>query len=251
MAIEKYTTPATSLTPALVIYLIDASDSMNELCGVTTKIELVNDALKEAIYYMALKSMRDNRVQPRYKVAIFAYSTKVLDVLQGIRTITELTRVDPPKLTAGGNGTDTAAGFTKVEELLQAHLSDFQQSPAPLVCHLTDALFTTQNPAPIVHRMRAMRVDDGEVLIENVLMEEQMLRKPVKDWHQWGGVDNARKLNDEYAKHLFTLSSPLPETYRRNINSKGYQLQKGAALFFPGTHLELVKLALVAPAATN
>lgn len=37
-----YTQPATSLTPALIIYLIDASHSMNDPCGSMTKIDLVN-----------------------------------------------------------------------------------------------------------------------------------------------------------------------------------------------------------------
>ncbi|MBV9691252.1 MAG: VWA domain-containing protein [Ktedonobacteraceae bacterium] len=252
----NYMQPATRLTPALVIYLIDASASMNEPCGstlATTKIALVNAALKEAFKGMVLRSMRDNKVQPRYHVAMFAYSTKVLNLLDGIRTLPEVMRIGGhPELIAGGDVTDTASGFAAVEQLLQQHISTYKSCPAPLVCHLTDALFTTRDPSPAVERIRAMSVEDGPVLVENILMAEKMLRKPPKDWYAWRGVHKARELTDGYARHLFTLSSPLPETYRNTINtSAGYHLQKGAALFFPGVHAELVRLALAASSATQ
>jgi hypothetical protein len=253
---EQYLQPATRLTPALVIYLIDASASMNDLCGprlTTSKIDLVNATLREGIKAMVLRSMRDNKVQPRYHVALFAYSTTVLDILQGIRTLPELMRVGgPPEIIAGGEDTDTAAGFSAVEDLLLQHLETYRGGPAPLICHLTDALRTTQDPAPIVQRIQKMRVDDGPVLVENVLMTTKLLRKPVADWQQWEGVHRAKDIADNYAKLLFSLSSLLPETYRQNINrSAGYQLQKGAALFFPGTQAELMRLAIAASSATQ
>jgi hypothetical protein len=250
----SYVQPATRLTPALVIYLIDASGSMNDPCGpALTKIALVNAALREGLKGMVLRSMRDNKVQPRYHIAMFAYSTRVLDLLDGIRSLPDLMRFGgPPELQAGGSGTDTAGGFREVERLLQRHLTAYKSCPAPLVCHLTDALHTTQDPSPIVQRIRALHVEDGSVLIENILMAEKILRKPVRDWHAWNGVRNARSLSDGYARLLFALSSSLPETYRQNINNAaGYQLRKDTRLFFPGTQSELVRLALAASSATQ
>lgn len=256
METGKYVQPSTRLTPALVIYLIDASASMNEPCGPnlsTTKMAMVNAALREGVKGMVLRSMRDNKVQPRYHIAMFAYSTTVLDLLNGIRPLPDLMRVGgPPEIQAGGSATDTAGGFRQVEKLLQQHLANYKSCPAPLVCHLTDALRTTEDPSPIVQRIRSMGVDDGLVLVENVLMAEKVLRKQVKDWQKWGGVSKTRHLTDEYAKLLLTLSSPLPETYRQNINkSAGYQLQKDARLFFPGTQFELMRLAVAASSATQ
>jgi hypothetical protein len=245
-----YTQPATSLTPALVVYLIDASHSMNDPCGDTTKINVVNQALRAAMKDMVRRSIRDTVVQPRYKIAIFVYSTEVIDVLDGIRTLPELMSVGTPILGASGN-TDTEAGFLAVERLLQLHLREFQSCPTPLVCHLTDALLTTGNPAPVVQRIQSMYVEDGPVLVENVYVADNMLRKPVRDWHKWGGVLKADQLQNDYAKFLFSLSSPLPDSYRQNINNYGYQLQPGAALFFPGAHGDLVRLAFAISAATQ
>lgn len=245
-----YERPATGLTPALVVYLIDASDSMNERCGSSTKIALVNKALRGIIRTMIRRSMRDGTVQSRYKIAIFAYSTKVIDILGGIHNLSDLMNSGLPELSAGGV-TDTAAAFESVEKLLLAHLAEYQRGPAPLVCHLTDAGFTTIDPTPYIRRIQAMQVEDGPVLVENIYIAENMLRKPVQNWQEWGGVLRVKDINDEYARFLYTLSSPLPETYRRNINNYGYHLQPGTRLFFPGFDSDLVQLAFAISAATE
>jgi uncharacterized protein YegL len=245
-----YTQPATSLTPALVMYLIDASDSMNEPCAETTKIGMVNLALRAMVKDMVRRSMRDGVVQRRYRLAILAYNSDVLDVLGGISDLADLLNKGMPELSAGGV-TNTAAGFQRVEELLNAHLTEYQRCPAPLVCHLTDGYFTTDDPSATIQRIQAMQVDDGLVLIENVYFAEGMLSKPVQDWQRWGGITRANDLTDDYARYLYTLSSPLPQTYRQNLNNYGYQLQPNAALFFPGFHRDLVRLAFAASSATQ
>lgn len=245
-----YTQPATTLTPALVIYLIDASDSMNDPCGDTTKIAMVNAALRATVKDMVRRSLRDGVVQRRYKVAIFAYSTEVLDLLDGVRDLPELLRLGVPEFSAGGV-TDTAAGFAAVEKLLREHLTEFEQSPAALVCHLTDGVFTTTDPSPAIRRIQAMRVADGPALVENVYVADNMLRRPVHNWQQWPGVLRESDLTDDYARFLYSLSSRLPDTYRTNISNYGYALQPGAALFFPGANSDLVRLAFVITAATH
>src|SRR5690348_14806825 len=80
----NYTQLATTLTPALVIYLVDVSDSMNYASGTTTKIESVNAALRDSIKNMVRRSMQYGVPQERYQVAILAYSTRVVNVLNGI-----------------------------------------------------------------------------------------------------------------------------------------------------------------------
>ena len=245
-----HTQAATSLAPALVIYLIDASYSMNDPCGRTTKIDLVNKALREAIQDMVRRSMTNGVIQSRYKVAIFAYSTRVHNLLDGFCDLADLVKHGIPVITADGE-TDTEAGFSAVETLLQMQLPEFQASPAPLVCHLTDALITTGDPVSVVQRIQAMTVDDGPVLVENVYVEDKVLRSPVVNWMQWSGVLKPKQLKSPYARFLCQLSSPLPDSYRQNINNYGYHLQKGAALFFPGTQTELVRLAFAISMATQ
>src|SRR5579862_8067802 len=105
-----YTQPATTLTPALVVYLIDASDSMNEPCGNTTKVAMVNSLLAATFRDMARRCMRGGVLRPRYKVAILAYSRQVTDVLQGVRDLPTLAQAGTPEIIASGI-TDMVAGF--------------------------------------------------------------------------------------------------------------------------------------------
>ena len=44
----EYTRSATVPAPALIIYLIDASHSMNDFCETMTRMEIVNEGLKGA-----------------------------------------------------------------------------------------------------------------------------------------------------------------------------------------------------------
>lgn len=225
---------------------------MNDPCGEGTKIDLVNRALRASIKDMVRRSLRDGVVQRRYRLAILAYSTGVIDVLGGVRDLPELLSTGMPELIAGGV-TDTAGGFAEVESLLgqQLALSHAQHAPAPLVCHLTDGVFTTVDPAPILRRIQSLRVPDGPVLVENVLFADGMLRRAPSDWQQWEGVRKANELQDDYARYLFGLSSPLPDSYRQSINNYGYRLQPGAAMFFPGAESDLVRLAFVIASATQ
>lgn len=255
MQSDLYTQPATTLTPALVVYLVDTSDSMNTPCGETTRIELVNRALRESIRHMVRRSMSDGVPQPQYQVAILTYNTHVTDLLDGISNLPDLVRAGVPKLTAQGE-TDMTAGFARTLKLLEDYQESLQQSPslrrpAPLVCHLTDAHMTTEDPAPFVKRIMKMRFSDGPVLVEHVYMADDLLRQPVQDWYQWGGVRQANEITNTHARRLVSLTSPLPDVYRQNINNYGYRLQKGTLLFFPGTHSELVRLAFAVSAGTQ
>ena len=245
-----YTQPASAITPALIIYLIDASNSMNDAEGTQRRIEMVQTALQAAFKDMVRRSMRDGIIQRRYKIALLAYNDRITDVLGGIRDLPDALQEGLPTIETGGI-TDMAAGFTVVEELLTAHLAEYEECPAPLICHLTDGLFTTKDPSPIVKRIAAMQVRDGAVLVENIYMAQDMLRVMPKHWQEWKGVQRPQDLNDDYARFLFHLSSPIPESYRQNLNSYNYQLQAGAVLFFPGAHSELMRLAFAISTATQ
>jgi hypothetical protein len=243
-----YTKTATSLTPALFIFLIDISDSMNDHCNrkeKQSKIEIVHSALKFAVGNMLRQSRRNGTILPSYKLALFAYNTNVYNLLGGIRTISEMPTIGIPVFEASGR-TITEAGFAAVSKFLSAHLAEFQHCPAPLICHLTDGMFSNDPQAlkDIVRDIKAMRVEDGNVLIENIYIQNKLLRQSVQDWKSWGGVLTEKQLTYQYAKDLFNFSSPLPDLYRQRINKTGYNLQDGASLFFPGTQGELLRLAM-------
>lgn len=245
-----YEAMATGKTPALVVYLLDVSASMAQPLGGRQRIDVVGEALAATVRQMIFRSTKGARVAPRYRIALFAYSDQVYDLLDGARPVGDLVnRPFPPELTPLRT-TDTARGFQAVERLLERELPHLQESPAPLVCHMTDGEFTGADPEPVVRRIMQMRVPDGHVLVENIYIADQMLPEPVLDPARWEGIGPGTPLGDPYAAKLRAISSPLPQSYRMQMLEHNYRLAPGAVMLLPGTSPDLVALGLQMSAST-
>jgi len=245
-----YTVPATSKTPALIIYLLAVSGSMGEDLGGKTKIEAVSDALHQVAVRMVQRSTKGTTVAPRYRIAMYAYSSQVTDLLGGIKTVAELAQMGVPRLQPM-DATDTAAAFREAERLLKAELGNLQDSPAPLVCHMTDGEYNSGgDPEPIARQIMQMAVNDGNVLIENIFVTDKALGTPISDPKAWDGVTGETTLASPYAETLLRMSSPIPPTYRSVMAEMGYALSPGAHMFFPGNQPEIVELGFSMSGAT-
>lgn len=142
------------------------------------------------------------------------------------------------------DSTDTASAFLEAEKLLKSEIPNLpEDSPAPLVCHMTDGEFNGADPRPVVERIKQLSVSDGNVLVENVYIKEGIVQVP--DVRQWPGISCDGELSDDYAKVLFQMSSPLPDSYRNVITENGYKLAPGIGMFLPGNESELVELGCV------
>lgn len=246
---SAYTTLATNQNPALIIYLLDISASMAQPLGAGRRIDAVMDALDLTLRQMVFRSTKGTQVSPRYRLAMYAYSDCVYDLLDGIKGVDEVARLGVPELSPQ-RITDTAAALAKAEELLLRELDGLQSSPAPLVCHMTDGEFTGADPHPIVERIRRLQVPDGNVLVENIFISDRVLAEPVHDVSVWPGITAETDLGGEYAEALRAMSSPVPDSYRRLIREHQYQLAPGALMLFPGTSPDLVALGFQMSAAT-
>ena len=118
---------------------------------------------------------------------MFAYSDHVWDLLNGARTIDQVVKLGVPELHPRQT-TDTARAFGEVEKLLKREVPKIQDGPAPIVCHMTDGEFTGADPEPVVRRIKEMAVADGNVLIENIFISDQLLAEPIADIRAWPGV---------------------------------------------------------------
>jgi len=132
-----YEIMATAKTPAVIIYLLDVSASMNQSLGGKRRVDIVMDALKAALQQMVFRSTKGGRLSPRYRIAMIAYSDYVYDLLDGIKTVDQVAHMGVPDLSPMRT-TETAAAFAQAEKLLQAELPNLRTCPAPLVCHMTD-----------------------------------------------------------------------------------------------------------------
>jgi len=244
-----YSILATSRTPALVIYLLDVSVSMTQPLGNKSRLAVVTDALQMSFRQMVFRSTKGSRVSPRYRVALYAYSDHVYDLLDGPKTVDTVAAMGVPELNPQRT-TETAKAFAEVEKLLQRELPSMADCPAPLVCHMTDAEYSGDDPEPVVRRIMNMAVPDGRVLVENIFINERLLGAPVTDISRWPGVLAGTELKNSYAEKLRAISSPLPASYRAMIQEYNVHLADGALMMLPGESAELVALGFQMSAAT-
>lgn len=244
-----YDVLATARTPALIIYLLDVSASMNLPLGERRRIDIVATALTTALRQMVFRSTKGGRVAPRYRIGLLAYSDRVYDVLDGIKTVDQVAQLGVPSLSPMRT-TETAKAFAQAERFLQAELPNLGDCPAPLVCHMTDGEYSGDDPAPCARRIMEMRVPDGNVLVENIYISDRLAPEPIADVRQWRGILPETPLADAYAAKLQSLSSPLPESYRQTLAEHQYRLATGALMLLPGMSAELVGLGFQMSAAT-
>ena len=244
-----YEVLATARTPALVIYLLDVSVSMNQPLGTRRRMDVVMEALTAALRQMVFRSTKGGRLSPRYRIAMYAYSDRVYDLLDGVKTIDQVAHLGVPELSPMRT-TETDRAFVQAERLLEAELPNLRACPAPLVCHMTDGEYTGDDPEPIARRIMAMAVPDGHVLVENIFISDSILENPVGDLSTWPGITLDTSLGNDYAQKLRQMSSTLPESYRTTLLEHSYRLSAGTMMLLPGMSPELVALGFQMSAAT-
>ena len=245
-----YTTLATSKTPALIIYLLDISASMDRRLGNKSRLETAMDALQAAIRTMVFRSSKGRRIQPRYRIAVYAYSNDVFDLIGGIRTIDQVASIQFPKI-ATQQGTDTAKAFAAAAELLARELPSMSDHPAPLICHLTDDRYTGQDPEPIVRAIMQFANEDGNALVENIYISQKLGHQSNQDALAWQGIGPTTPLADPYAGKLRAFSSPLPESYRLMMREMGSNIANDAVMLLPGNSPELISLGFQMSSVTG
>jgi hypothetical protein len=245
----SYEVLATAKTPALIVYLLDVSVSMSQPLGSKRRVDIVMEALTAALRQMVFRSTKGGRLSPRYRIAMYAYSDRVYDLLDGVKTIDQVAHLGVPELSPLRT-TETDKAFAQAERLLEAELPNLRACPAPLVCHMTDGEYTGGDPEPIAHRIRSMSVPDGHVLVENIFISDTILSQSVQDPTTWTGIREDTPLGNDYARHLRAMSSLLPESYRATLLENNYRLAPGAMMLLPGSSPELVALGFQMSAAT-
>ncbi|MEU7872178.1 vWA domain-containing protein [Dactylosporangium sp. NPDC049140] len=240
----RYERVATRQTPALIIYLLDMSASMNEPIGDGRgrRIDLVNVTLIKVIREMARRAIKGSTPAARYRVAAFAYNDTVRDVYGGIRPITDLVQLGVPAMTPSGP-TETAAAFLQAEQLLIRERGNLRDCPAPLICHLTDGSYTGDSPVPVVQRIQQMTFPDGPVLVENIFFNDSALRVKVDDPFRWRGVATPDDVRGSVAGLLFDLSSVIPDSYLKLFVDRGYSIRPGSRMMFSGETPEMLEAA--------
>jgi hypothetical protein len=226
------------------------SASMSMPLGNQRRIDVVTDALAASVRQMVFRSTKGRRIFPRYRMAIYAYSDNVFDILGGIKTVAEVARLGVPELAPMAT-THTAKGLVYVEKLLQEEIGRLQNSPAPVICHMTDGIFTGEDPEPIARRIMDLKVPDGNVLLTNIFISEDAGIVAEQEPRKWPGINDQTQLDPEkYLYKLRRMSSKIPDSYRMLMAESGYQIQPGAYMLLPGNNPELVAMGFQMASAT-
>lgn len=243
---EAYTRVASADNPALILFLVDTGYHMKEMVGETPAFTVVMKTLINALQVMVSRSTKQQRIMPRYHVGFYTYNEEVSDVFNGIQPIDYISNLDIPQLSISESQSDPYEAFFFVEKVLKSKLQDYEECPPPLVCHISAKEYPSRNPESVAQRIKEMTVNDGNVLVENIVIDSESVLIPVTKPELWSGCRDENELAKSYARQLFRMSSRIPETYRNIVvEHYGYNLANGSKLLYPGIQTEMITLGIV------
>jgi len=258
---KDYRNQANSDHPATLIYLVDISGSMNAtMQDGKTRIEVAKNAIQVAYAQMIQRSMRQGKIHPRYRVGMIAYSDKLYDVygnLGSIVTIDQLKNEGIPSITPQ-KSTNMATAFRYAEKLIRDDLQKWphkwlEACPPPMVINITDCEFDeeqAQDPLEFAQRLQQISVRDGNVLVENIFITDQI--SAPESPQDWQGYRFSDKTGNSYGDKLLAMSSPIPPTYAQILREQaGIKIREGTAMMFPGVTREFIKFGFVMSIVTG
>ncbi|HEY9787782.1 MAG TPA: hypothetical protein V6D17_20515 [Candidatus Obscuribacterales bacterium] len=114
-----------------------------------------------------------------------------------------------------GGGTPMCAAFQLAVMVLKSWLVDHPHCFPPIVINITDGESTDGNPEEAANQLMSLASSDGQILLFNLLLSsfsQQVIAYP----------ESPSELEDEFAKQLFRISSPLTSYLRRVLANEGY-----------------------------
>lgn len=248
-----YSIAATVKTPALVIYLLDVSGSMGRHLTAdndsSSFLELTTELLRSMAIKMVQRSTKGAVVASRYRIAMYAYSSMVSDILGGIKTIEQVAQLGVPQFTPQ-DVSDAAQAFAAAENLLIQELPDLQDCPAPLICHIADGQYNGADPSSVIERIMNLRTRDGNVLIANILHGMSSLDLNNTKAIAWRGFQSRDELRTAYEQQMFDLSSTIPDTYQAVVREYGFSIVPGSRMLIPAHFMEIAGLIIPMSSAT-
>ncbi|MEZ0579853.1 hypothetical protein [Nocardioides sp. MH1] len=246
------------LNPALILILVDQSESMDEgiAGGPTPKSTAVAEQINNLIYELVLRCVKNPREAPRpyFFVDVIGYSTDGSGhvVLRrelgesaadpyGLMSTTELAERPLRIAQVAGNGETLvnrpvwvepfARGGTPMCAALDAAgrtaanwIQRYPDAFPPIILNLSDGFATDGDPEVWTRRIRSLATSDGNALLFNINLSTSaaapVLFPPAAEG----------RLN-QYAARMFGWSSELPEAMLESARSQGIPVERGARAF--------------------
>lgn len=250
-----YTAEITRQQPACILVLIDQSESMEDPFGAPnarrTKAEGAADAVNRTLENLLLRCTKGlHDIRDYFHVGVVGYGAAVVSGL----TVPDAKPDDPPPLVpmsqlpdlvlkldirrrqqadANGivtlveepypiyveptavNGTPMCEAFQLAYAMLETWIGEHLASFPPIVINITDGEASDGNPQVPAQSLRGLATSDGNVLLFNCHLSSH--RAPAVVLH-----DDDQDLVDDYARQLFVMSSPLPDSFRQAALRQGF-----------------------------
>ncbi len=254
-----YTAEVSRANPSCFLFLIDQSGSMSDPFGAgeasKTKAQGVADAINKLLQNLVIKCAKSEGVRDYYQVGVLGYGAQVASAFGGqlsgrdLVPISEIGAsparmdlrtkkvedgagglVDQPikfpiwfEPTASG-GTPMCQALARAKTLIEGWLSQHPTCFPPIVINITDGESTDGDPNSAASGLRELTSQDGNVLLFNVHLSSQQAT-PITF------PDSDVALPDQFAKLLFSMSSPLPSYMRNAAQQEGFPVSESTRGF--------------------
>lgn len=244
------------LNPALIVFVVDQSESMRDPLGggAVSKSEAVAEHINNLLYELVLRSVKNPREEPRpyFFVSVIGYSTTAEGrsvIRQEMRTLGETDlpvsttqyAAAPLRIVSSSTGrgishrpiwvephaqggTPMCAALDRAGRLVADWVRRHPASYPPIVMNLSDGEATDGDPGVWCRRIQSLATSDGQTLVFNISLSD----RPAQPLLFPSG---ATGLGDEYAERLFAMSSPLPAPMQASAQGLGLDVRPGARAF--------------------
>lgn len=256
-----YKNQANSDHPATLLYLVDISGSMNATMQEgKTRIEVAKNAIQVAYAQMIQRSLRQGKIHPRYRVGMIAYSETVYDVYGDMGSIVSIEKLKDQGIPAISpqKSTNMAKAFRYAAKVIKDDVKKWptkwlEECPPPMVINITDCEYDekdTQDPLEYAKKLQEITLPDGNVLVENIFITDQI--SVPGSAQDWSGYTHDDATGDAYGDKLLAMSSLIPSTYAQILREQaGLKIKNGAAMMFPGITREFIKFGFVMSIVTG
>ncbi len=273
-----YSAEISRANPSAFVFLIDQSKSMEDPFGGgggKRRAEGVADAINRLLQNLVIKCAKSEGVNDYYVVGVIGYGKQVGPAFGGplagqlLVPISEVadspTRVEERTKKvddgAGGlidqtvkfpvwfepvadNGTPMAEAFRLAHQTLEGWIAKHPDSYPPIVINITDGEYN-DDPTAEAQALTSLATSDGNTLLFNCHISGHSSAPLVFP-------DSDAALPDAWAKKLFALSSPLPESMSASAQSEGYGIGAQARGFaFNADLVELIRFLDIGTRPSN
>lgn len=274
-----YSAEISRANPSCFVFLIDQSGSMvDPLAGSDgrRKCDSVADAINRLLHNLIIKCARGEGVRNFYEICVIGYGAHVAPAFSGPlagRDLVPLSEVanSPARVEERVREVDDGAGgvlkqrykfpiwfepvakgvtpmgqaLTMAHQLLTGWVARHMRSFPPIVINITDGEATDTGPVPQAEALCNLATDDGPVMLFNCHISAQAVA-PIVFPDSDGG------LPDDFARTLFQVSSPLPESLRELARSENLNFTPETRGFaFNADLVELIRFLDIGTRSSN